>query len=227
MIKILNVLCEGLSEQQFVAKVLRPYLSPYRIIANPTLLITNKRLNARGGMIDYNQVKRDLGNLIKSSRDTDYQKHFFTTMFDLYALPNDFPGSDQPFADCYIHVDNIEKAFAADINHYRFIPYIELHEFETLVLCNLEKVIEEYPLAKKQIVALDASWRKEFSDNAELVNTSFETAPSKRIIKALGDLYSYNKPKMAALTTNHIGIDALRGLCKHFDQWIDTILKIQ
>lgn len=225
--KILNVLCEGQSEQQFVSKVLNPYLLGEKIIAKPTLLITNHKLNAQGGIISYQQVKRDLKNLIKSAKNTDYQEDYFTTMIDLYALPNDFPGYSMPYTDCYGRVKNIEQAFAADINHYKFIPYIELHEFETLVLCNLNKLKEEYPLGAKKIEALDLSWRKECNDNAELVNSKRETAPSKRIINALMDKYKYNKPQMAVVTTKNKGIDALRKECAHFNQWIESILSIK
>jgi len=224
---ILNILCEGQSEQQFVAKVLRPYLLPHNIVAKPTLLITNRRLDARGGMIDYNQVKRDLGNLIKTSRDTEYEKHFFTTMFDLYALPEDFPGAAIRQLNCYAKVDNIEKAFGQDVNFYRFIPYIELHEFETLVLCNIKRVITEYPLSKVQLEELDSTWRKECDDNAELVNTSYDTAPSKRLIKAVGKHYHYNKTRMASVVTSDKGVDALRIGCRHFNQWIETILNLE
>lgn len=225
--KILNVLCEGQSEQQFVSKVLNPYLLGEKIIAKPTLLITNHKLNAQGEIISYQQVKRDLKNLIKSAKNTDYQENYFTTMIDLYALPNDFPGYSMPYTDCYGRVKNIEQAFAADINHYKFIPYIELHEFETLVLCNLNKLKEEYPLAAKKIEMLNSSWRKECKDNAELVNSRRETAPSKRIIDALGDKYKYNKPQMAVAITRHKGVEALRKECMHFDQWINNILQIQ
>lgn len=226
MIKILNVLCEGKSELSFVAKVLLPYLQPYDIIARPTLLLTNRKLDARGGMLDYKQVKRDLSYLIRSTKDTDYEKNFFTTMFDLYALPPDFPGFQNSNADCYGLVKSIELAFAADINCYHFIPYIELHEFEALVLCNLEVIKEEYPLAAKNIDKLDKDWRKQYHNQAELVNTRWETAPSRRIIEALGNMYGYNKPKMGVKATYTKGIDSLRNECPHFNQWVEQLINI-
>ncbi len=226
MIKILNVLCEGKSELSFVAKVLRPYLQPYDIIARPTLLLTNRKLDARGGMLDYKQVKRDLSYLIRSAKDTDYEQNFFTTMFDLYALSPDFPGFQNGNADCYGLVKNIEMAFATDINCYRFIPYIELHEFETLVLCNLEAIKGEYPLASKSIDKLNNEWRKQYYNQAELVNTHWETAPSRRIIEALGNKYRYNKPKMGVIATSQKGIDSLRNECPHFNQWIAQLISI-
>lgn len=226
-IRKINILCEGQTEQRFVSKVLSPYLQPYGIVVKPQLLITNKKLNARGGMIDYGQSKRDLTNMIASCKDNSYEKNFFSTMFDLYALPNDFPGSNSPFTNCYDRVIAIESAFAQDINHYRFVPYIELHEFEALVLCNISQLKEDYPNASRNLEALDNKWRMECNGNPELVNTHTETAPSKRIISALSEYYNYDKVKSGTDVTLSYGIDNLRHNCKHFNQWIETLLSLQ
>ena len=57
-------------------------------------------------------------------------------MFDLYALPVDFPGfedaarTNQP----YQRVQTLEDALGMDIADPRFVPYIQLHEFEALLL---------------------------------------------------------------------------------------------
>lgn len=222
--RIINILCEGQSEQEFALKVLKPYLLPYDIIIRATLLITNKKLKAQGGIIDYQQVTRDLRNMIKSAKDTEYEKNFFTTMFDLYALPSDFPGYIDSKTEAYTRVAKIEEAFGKNINYYRFIPYIELHEFETLVLCNIPKVCQAYPNANRKLQELDANWRKETGGNVELVNSSRETAPSKRLEKAVQGYYSYHKPQMAVVATKDIGIDALRSQCAHFNQWIEKLL---
>jgi hypothetical protein len=51
-------------------------------------------------------------------------------------LPADFPAYDQALSaiDPYMRVEVLESAMAADISDSRFIPYIQLHEFEALVL---------------------------------------------------------------------------------------------
>ena len=36
-------------------------------------------------------------------------------------------------------------AFAKDINHYQFIPYIQLHEFEALIFTDLEELYKDFP----------------------------------------------------------------------------------
>lgn len=226
-IRKINILCEGQTEQRFVSKVLSTYFKPYEIVVKPQLLITNKKLNARGGIIDYSQVKRDLMSMMACYKDNNYETNYFSTMFDLYELPNDFPGSSQSFTNPYDKVVAIETAFAKDINHYRFVPYIELHEFETLVLCNIPQLKNDYPRAASRLDAMDQKWRTECQENPELVNTHRETAPSKRIINALLGDYHYNKIKTGTDATLSYGIDNLRRDCKHFNCWIESLLSLQ
>lgn len=112
----------------------------------------------------------------------------------------------------------------AEVNNYRFIPYIELHEFEALVLCNPTKLQEEYPVSAKSIEKMDAQWHKEFGNNPEAVNTKLATSPSHRIISALQEHYQYDKVKSGTSVTGDIGIDTLRAMCRHFDEWIGRLL---
>lgn len=52
--KIIHVLCEGQTEQGFVEEVLRPYLQAQGVSGVKSILITtNKKKNARGGMLSY------------------------------------------------------------------------------------------------------------------------------------------------------------------------------
>ena len=99
--KIIHVLCEGQTEQGFVEEVLRPYLQAQGVAGVKSILITtNKKKNARGGMLSYAQAVTDLELLRKMKMDGEYERHVFTTMFDLYALPDDFPGYE---AELQIH----------------------------------------------------------------------------------------------------------------------------
>ena len=138
--KIIHVLCEGQTEQGFVEEVLRPYLQAQGVSGVKSILITtNKKKNARGGMLSYSQAVTDLELLRKMKVDGEYERHVFTTMFDLYALPDDFPGYEaaQAIAEPYARVASLETAFAEAINDGRFIPYIQLHEFEALLFVAL------------------------------------------------------------------------------------------
>ena len=61
----LHVLCEGQTELRFASKVLSTYLIVKSIIVLPQLLITNRKKNERGGILSYQQAKRDLSFMIR------------------------------------------------------------------------------------------------------------------------------------------------------------------
>jgi len=227
--KIIHILCEGQTEQGFVEEVLRPYLEYNGVTGVKSILITtNKKKNARGGMLTYNHALTDLNILQQTNLDGDYERHIFTTMFDLYALPDDFPGfaERKTIQDPYLRVNKLEKDFAEAINDKRFIPYIQLHEFEALLFCGIEHIIKLYPGCGKRCKQLFQDLQK--VGNPELINNSPDTAPSKRIIKAIeGDKkthYNYNKPKTGKYVTKCIGVDKLRSKCRHFDEWIEKLI---
>lgn len=227
--KIIHILCEGQTEQGFVEEVLRPYLQDKGIKGiKSTLIETNKKKNARGGLLSYNHALTDLRLLQRTKIDGDFERHIFTTMFDFYALPDDFPGFEKikTIRDPYLKVPNLEKDFADEINDNRFIPYIQLHEFESLLFCGIEYIAELYPGCEKRCKQLTQALQN--VGNPELINNSPHTAPSKRIIKAIeGDNkthYNYNKPTTGKIVTGKIGIDMLREKCKHFNEWIEKLI---
>ena len=164
--------------------------------------------------------------MIRGAKDSDQEVHYFTSMFDLYALPNDFPGfAEASTMKDYNQVAKLEDAFGKDINCYKFIPYIQLHEFEALVLCDIDGLKDSYPNAADNLGKLKDEITSKYGENMELVDNSVQTAPSKRIIKALKGEYHYDKPKSGTEVTDKIGVDALRAKCQHFNDWLTTIEK--
>ncbi|MDR1091504.1 MAG: DUF4276 family protein, partial [Prevotella sp.] len=168
---ILNVLCEGQTEDRFANNVLKVYLKNYDIVVKTTILITNRKRNIRGGILSYKQVKNDLELLIKQHAKCTFEKHYYTTMFDFYALPDDFPGYSEAkkMADCYKRIVELENCFADDISSCKFIPYIQLHEFEALVFCGLEYLLIDYPDMGKQVSNLQKIV-KLYVNNTEKIN---------------------------------------------------------
>ncbi len=228
-VKIIHVLCEGQTEQGFVEEVLRPYLQDRGITGVKSILVTtNKKKNARGGILTYKHAVTDINLLRLTLQDNDYECHFFTTMFDLYALPDDFPGFSEASAisDSYAKVKALEEAFSEAVDEKRFIPYIQLHEFEALLFCGISHLSRLYPGCEKRCEQLTADLQK--VGNPELIDNGPTTAPSKRIIKAIeGEKrthYNYNKPATGKYVTKEIGVDEIRAKCRHFDEWIEKIL---
>ena len=225
--KIIHVLCEGLTEQGFVNEVLRPYLIDNGVTSVKSIIVsTNKKLNAQGGMSSYTHARTDLNLMRQSNTDSEFESHIFTTMFDLYALPNDFPGYEEAnsIIEPYAHVNSLEQSLANAINDSRFIPYIQLHEFEALVFCGIDYLVKIYPKCKKSCEQLTATLQK--YGNPELIDNDPTTAPSKRIIKAIEgeNKYKYNKPTTGKSVTKEIGIDELRAKCPHFNKCVDSLI---
>lgn len=217
---IIHVLCEGQTEDCFVADCLSPFLQARGLVVKHQILVTNRRKHAEGGLVSFQMAKNDLERMFRQFPDTGYEQHWFTTMFDLYALPTDFPGHNLGSGSPYDRVEALETAFAQSVKHPlgRFIPYIQLHEFEALVLDCLEYLKDLYPSKQKAIENLREDCR-EF-DSPELVDGGVTTAPSKRLISALG---TYNKVLAGPTVTAMKGIDRLCCDCRHFGQWVERL----
>lgn len=220
--KILVILCEGQTEEKFANLVLKPHFAALGIVVKTSLLCTNRKLDCRGGILNYSQVKGDLPRLFKMYHDNDHEEFYFTSMLDYYALPADFPGQDLNYSLASDKVPVLEEKLGEDINYYKFIPYIQLHEFESLLFAGLNYLNEEYPDCPNGIKELEQALKDCYGD-PERVNNSRETAPSKRIIKALAGKHHYNKPHVGAKIASKIGLENLRQKCQHFNKWVTTL----
>lgn len=217
--KRLHITAEGQTEEAFVNKTLKSHLARFQVYADVRCVLTSRHgyKSFRGGMTTYQKAK---GDIVKWLKEEEHNNDVvFTTMFDFYALPPDFPGYEQAshLQDPYKKIELIESEFAKDISDYRFVPYIQLHEFEALLFTDpqaLEIVFFDADKAIKRLIAI-----KEQYVNPELINSSPENAPSKRIIKEFPD-YENNKAAIGSMVTDMIGIDALKASCSHFRNWI-------
>lgn len=229
--KIIHVLCEGQTEQSFVEAVLKPYLVGCGVKAVKSVIVTTKK-NFRGGIVSYSQVKKDLLLMRSGFHDGQYERHLFTTMIDFYALPEDFPGYEEArkIVDKYERISSLESAFADDVGMRMrgcFVPYFQLHEFEALVFCGIEYLLRVYPGRERQCERLNADLDR--IGNPEMINDSPDSAPSKRIIRAIEEVggvrnYRYNKVSAGRDVTLHVGVENLRARCPHFDAWVQRLL---
>lgn len=218
----LHITAEGQTEESFVNRTLKEHLAQYNVYADVRCVLTSRKRGKdyRGGMTTYEKAKKDIVRWLNEEKQNNDVA--FTTMFDYYALPTDFPGFEeaQKETDPYKKVAIIEKAFLEDINDSRFIPYIQLHEFETLLFVEPQKFDIEFFDDPKGISTLQAI-ANEFC-NPELINQGELTAPSKRIIGVYGS-YENNKPYIGSMIAHAIGIDTLRKGCAHFNSWLTRL----
>ncbi|HYW14337.1 MAG TPA: DUF4276 family protein [Longimicrobium sp.] len=208
----LNVLAEGQTEEAFVNQVLAPHLAAFDVFASVRCVTTGRDRRRRdivyrGGMREYGKVQRDLERWMAEDGGA-----IFTTMFDLYALPDDFPGYADAarLQDPYARVRHLEQELAMAFSGDRLIPYIQLHEFEALLLSDPEKFDWAYIELARQV------------DSPELIDDGPTTAPSKRIINEIPE-YEYQKTTAGPLIAARIGMQTIRGRCPHFAEWITRL----
>lgn len=227
----LHVTVEGATEQRFLKEVLCPHLAQHSVYADGRAVLTSKDKRAgieyRGGFRRtgaYETAKKDICAWMKADRNADAR---FSTMFDLYSLPEGFPGytdaAGQP--DPYCRTAILEAALRDDIRQAlddpRFIPYIQLHEFEALILADPQQLDWEYMEHDQQIQRIAAMVVDE-GGNPELIDDGEMTAPSKRIIAQIPE-YAGNKATSGPLVAGKIGLPKLRQKCAHFAEWIQRL----
>jgi len=219
----LHILGEGFTEKRFVENVLIKHLIKYDIITDVCCFLT-KFIPAtgqqfKGGISNYKQVKKDILNRISQDNNKDSR---FTTMIDFYGIPDDFPGvyAKNEAKNPYEKVKIIENALADDINDSRFFPYIQLHEFESLIFSDPLKIAKVYIDFKKEIREL-----QELSNSIppEEINDGFASSPSHRIKKVIPP---YDKVYAGGEITKAIGIEIMRKKCPHFNEWITKLEKL-
>jgi hypothetical protein len=219
-VRELYVFCEGQTEQGFCKQVLGPHLFPDHDGLVHTIRIAHSkhhRVIHRGGVGKYATLRRDISNELKRRPSTDVR---FTTMIDLYKSPGDFPGKPDQLLDPNhptSYVVALENAFREDMGDPRFVPYLQLFEYETLLFSDPEGFrfsfddCDEAIDSLKEIVASVPS--------LEHIDDGEATAPSKRIIALLPG-YLGLKTTAGPDIAEFIGIDVLRERCPHFGAWI-------
>lgn len=223
----LNVIVEGDAEERFVNEVLSPHLGGFGITTSASKVVTSGRRGnaaAQGGGRRYGHWRDDLSSWIKAQgRDRSV---WFTTMLDYYGLGafvDDFPGYGQTAGErrAVDRVAKLESAWANDINFERFIPYLQIHEFEALLLVKCEVFKEIFIEEPDAVDDLSAELRST-GKTPEEINDGKTTAPSKRIINHL-PAYKVRKGSAGPLAAAKIGLPALRRACPHFNAWVSRL----
>jgi hypothetical protein len=220
----LHLVVEGQTEETYVNRVLVPHLATFGVWADVRIVETGRRrgLIFRGGLREYRKLRDDLERWMKQD---DHPDVFFTTMIDLYglgALRDPFPGWQEAarISNPYKKVAALQEAWHCDIHHPRFLPYLQLHEFEALLLACPTHLAVEFISRDAQIGRLE-SMAAGFK-SPELIDDGDQTAPSKRIIAELPE-YEGRKASAGPIVAEGIGLDVLRTKCPHFADWLSRL----
>ncbi|HKW98212.1 MAG TPA: DUF4276 family protein [Bryobacteraceae bacterium] len=213
-----KIVVEGLTEESFVSQVLAPILWPHKVYVTPILLGVPGH---KGGRTNYARVKKDIVLYLKQD-----QTAYCSTMLDYYGLGPGFPGTLVPSGLPAIdQVAQIEQAVKDDICQsipefrpdVRFIPFIQLHEYEGLLFSDPQvfaSAIEQPHLAREFQRVRDQFPTPEDIDDGQA------TAPSKRVLQIYR---SYNKVLHGITAANRIGVQAMRTECPHFRNWLEQL----
>lgn len=223
----LHLFAEGTTELVFAREVLGPHLWSYHVYLHNPVLTAHARKKGRvhrGGGRKFRPMQNDIERRLQEDHGPDVH---FTTMIDLYALHQDFPGrgeADSLRNKPYDRVASLEQSWSRKTNDSRFIPFIQMHEFEAYLYTEVAKLAEFFDHASHGIEELQTIANSVRSP--ELIDDGQHTAPSKRIA-AQFPTYERLKatvgPQMAML----IGLQKIRAACPHFDAWIRRLEQLE
>lgn len=223
--KRIIIIGEGQTEQSFCNDVLQPHFNLRSIyIQNPVIKKT------QGGIVKWESLKHQIQTHLLYDKTA-----FVTTLIDYYGINHHhkFPGWKE--AEKVVNKNNrmkkLEDCMLNDIAldlQQRFIPYIQLHEFEGLLFS--DKQVFDNSFEEDEF--LDYEYLLETinnNSNPEMINNGNETAPSKRLSKIIKGYYSENenlKVLYGSTLAHDIGLPKIRSKCIRFNDWITKLESI-
>ena len=211
----LIIVCEGETEQEFCKDVLASYFREKNIyIEYPTIKHSN------GGIVPWATLKRQLINHLHEREVS------VSMLIDYYRIRDSylFPGWEEAKQIENVY-DKMKCLFCRMKNDMpeelrdRFIPYIQLHEFEGLLFSDISVFKNNFTSDELQFSELEEAVKS--ADTPEEINNGPATAPSVRLMKAIA---GYNKVVYGACLASEIGLTSIRSKCKLFDEWITLCL---
>lgn len=225
---------EGQTEFSVLNSTMAPHLGAYGVFLNPKVV---GKPGYKGGVWrSFESVSREIVNLFKQE-----PRAIVTTFFDFYAMPEDWPGVErakqaktQGMSTTQV-ANIVEEAWQAAIAAQtaelalpaRFIPYVQMHELETLLFASPKDMAEGFlrPELETRFAAIVAE-----CGGCEEINDRPQYAPSKRI-ESLVNGYRKGRDRNkredrrphAPMIAERIGVPAIRAACPHFNDWVSAL----
>lgn len=217
--KRIILICEGPTEQAFVNTNLQVYFISKNIYIQSPLIKAS-----RGGIVKWNKLKEQIEIHLKAEPNA-----YVTTFIDYYGMYDKFHfpqwNESQQIVDLNKRMDALELGMQNDIDinlRHRFIPYLQLHEFEGLLFNDINIIKAQIP--KEDIVGLP-ELEKTFADydNPEMINSNRTTSPSHRLMRIIK---GYNKVVYGDILSEAIGLLRIRQKSPRFNSWITKLESI-
>lgn len=212
--KRLIIVCEGQTEQSFCQSVLSQYFRTKDIVVEtPTIK------HSHGGIVPWQTMKRQLVEHLHEG------EAIVTLLIDFYQIKDSyqFPGWEEA-KDINDSYDKMNCLFVDMLNDMpeelrnRFVPYIQLHEFEGLLFSSISAFRSNFLPTECDFDAIQSAI-DEF-ETPEEINNKPETAPSSRLMAAIA---GYDKVVYGSLLAEEMGLSVIRNRCPLFNSWIERI----
>ncbi len=210
------IICEGETEREFCKNVLAPHLIQHDIFIQAPLI---KR--SMGGIVQWVILKKEIEMHLHEPAVIVSTLIDYYGLYQKYNFPNWAEG--EKILDKSERMNFLEDAMKADIVdafRHRYIPYLQLHEFEGLLFNDIQLFYDQVP--KSELVGI-AELEKTFADydNPEMINNNKETSPSRRLRRIIK---GYNKPLYGHYFAEAIGVDRIRAKSPRFNLWLERII---
>lgn len=213
------IICEGPTEKEFCNMVLSPYFSTMNCYIQAPLIKASM-----GGIVKWKALKKQI-EIHLNEKDV-----FVTTLIDYYGLyqKHDFPywKDSEKMIDKNRRMDELENAMKNDVaDNYRnrFIPYLQLHEFEGLLFNDIHVFRQQIPSGDLVGIA-ELEQILERYDNPEMINDHKETSPSHRLERIIK---GYNKVVYGNILAETIGLHRIRQKSPRFNHWVQTLEQLK
>ncbi len=215
MKKKLVIICEGKTEQFFCEKILRPHFAGLDIEMNHQIIA-----HSNGGLVKWEFLKKQVSLTLQTDLNC-----FVTTFIDFYGIQSrhEFPAWEAAAAkgNRGDQLSLLESALRNDIGgdfQKRFIPYIQLYEFEALVFSEYTSFTGYYSAREANFEALKAICQQ-FA-NPEEINDNPKTTPSRRLNE---HIRGYDKYSDGIDICDITGLASIRNKCPRFNNWITQL----
>lgn len=213
------VICEGQTEQEFCNTILNPYFSAMGVFLNAPII-----KHSYGGIVPWQQFSKQIRLHLKSDKTA-----YVTTLIDYYGITekHNFPRWEESklIVDSNARMDFLENAMRDEMDdsvRHRFLPYIQLHEFEGLLFSDPAVFARVIP--QEDLVGQDELRKTvEAFDNPEMINTSKQTSQSHRLERIIR---GYDKVVYGNYLAENIGLNRIRERCPRFNAWVAAILAL-
>ncbi|NUM70706.1 MAG: DUF4276 family protein [Ignavibacteriaceae bacterium] len=216
--RFIAVLVEGQTEERFVKNNLDPWLfENFNTNIQPVTYTTKVNPSGKhykGGGLNFTKMTDQIERLLRSP-----QYHFVTTFIDYYALPDEFFGDMDISGKSDLQKANMaEQHMSNKLGSAKFIPYIQMFEFEALLFSCPDSLLRIYPERKESARNL-ISEASSYSTPEE-INDGPETHPSARLEKCFP---GYGKILDSQQILKTCSIGKIREKCPRFDRWIQKL----